>query len=36
MDRKIITTGTPWEKAYGYSRALRIGNFIEVAGTVAA
>lgn len=36
MLRKNITTGTPWERAYGYSRVLRIGNTIEVAGTVAA
>ena len=34
--RSKVTTGTPWEKRYGYSRALRIGNVIEVSGTVAA
>ncbi len=34
--RQTISTGTPWEKAYGYSRAVRVGNIIEVAGTVAS
>ena len=36
MKRKNISTGTPWETAYGYSRAVRIDNLIEVAGTVAS
>jgi enamine deaminase RidA (YjgF/YER057c/UK114 family) len=34
--RKNISTGTPWETRYGYSRAVRVGNIIEVAGTVAS
>jgi enamine deaminase RidA (YjgF/YER057c/UK114 family) len=34
--RKNISTGTPWETRYGYSRAVRAGNIIEVAGTVAS
>ena len=30
------STGTPWERQFGYSRAVRAGNLIAVAGTVAA
>jgi enamine deaminase RidA (YjgF/YER057c/UK114 family) len=33
MERRLIAGYGPWEKIFGYSRAVVVGNYVHVAGT---
>ncbi len=35
-DRSLVPPGTPWGPIVGYSRAVRVGQWISGAGTTAA
>ncbi len=36
MKRQIVSSGAQWESLFGHSRAVRVGQWVSVAGTTAA
>ena len=35
LERKLVDGGSRWEPVVGYSRAVRVGPFVKVAGTTS-
>jgi enamine deaminase RidA (YjgF/YER057c/UK114 family) len=35
LERKLVSTGSRPEQVFGFSRAVRVGDFVSVAGTTA-
>lgn len=33
MDRRLVSSGAPWERSYGYSRAVVAGRHVYLSGT---
>lgn len=33
MTRRLVSSGSPFERSIGFSRAVRVGDIVEVAGT---